>query len=359
MARGSLKVDGDDIAGVGIIVAFFLPSIISLLISFILILPSLSSRGKGKKGGLKGIVPRLGHGGFPERAYNSLESILRAISDIQILLALSLAMSVVVFGICRTIQYHFEIGINLLLLACANYLQTLGLTRHYWRSWPAALAAFIRLLAVIGIYFCFGWILAIQNSSPDTLRKHQFVAERMPGDNKTDSVVFLKAACFLDPYFQNNTFVPLEPAERTSIGLHENNGRAPEWLLGIMLVLLTGIAFITCLVQVFRGPPKTTKRMTVLRLVYRCSIWLLSLAVLCYCAATVFGLRSWVSKSGWLQPVEKGNPDDSVRGFGQTAALVLLAAMVIAALENASVTVKGVKPKKASKGKYRKVKRHV
>ncbi|KAL9026500.1 MAG: hypothetical protein Q9196_004842, partial [Gyalolechia fulgens] len=266
-------------------------------------------------------------------------------------------MSVVVFGICRTLQYHFEIGVNLLLLACANYLQTLGLTRHYWRSWPAALAAFMRLLAVIGIYFCFGWILAIQNSSSDTLRKHQFVAERMPGENKRDSVVFLKAACFLDPGFQNNTFVPLDPGQRTNIGVHENNGQAPEWFFGIMLMVVTGIALITCLVQVFRGPTKTTKRMTVLLAIYYASIWLLSTAVFCYSAATIFGLRSWVSKSGWLQPVERSNPDDSVRGFGQTAALVLLAAMVIAALENASVTVaKTVKPKKASKGKQKKAK---
>lgn len=154
---------------------------------------------------------------------SNLRFVLSQIS--RFLLALALALSVVVFGICRTLQYHFDIGVNLLLLACANYLQTLGLTRQHCRSRQAGLAALLRLLAVVGIYFCCGWILAIQNASQ--LRStHRFVAERMSGDDKRDSVVFLKAACFLDPGFQNNTFSSLSSADRTHIGLEENRGLA-------------------------------------------------------------------------------------------------------------------------------------
>ena len=115
---------------------------------------------------------------------------LRAISDIQMLLALALGISVVLFGVCSTLQYHFEVGVNLLLLACANYLQALGLTRHYWRSRLAGIAALLRLLAVVGIYVCFGWILAIQNY-PTYRGKHHLIAERMPGGQKHDSAVLL------------------------------------------------------------------------------------------------------------------------------------------------------------------------
>lgn len=290
---------------------------------------------------------------FPERAYNFLESTLRAISDIQILLALALALSVVVFGICRTLQYHFDIGVNLLLLACANYLQTLGLTRQYWRSWPAGLAALLRLLAVVGIYFCFGWILAIQNAS-EFRSTHRFVAERMPGDDKRDSVVFLKAACFLDPDFQNNTFSSLSSADRTHIGLEENSGLATEWILGILLAVSTAVAFIVRLVQACRRGTKNLIKVkkSKVRVIYHACIWLLSMTVFGYSASTVIGLQSWVSKSGWLQPGENGNPDDEIRGFGQTVALVLVAAMLIAALENASIIVKKkIKSKMISKGK--------
>ena len=310
------------------------------------------------------MIPRPGarnvkEAGFSEHAFNSLECMLRAISDIQILLALALAISVVLFGVCRTLHYHFEIGINLLLLACANYLQTLGLTRHYWRSWPAGMAAFLRLLAMVGIYFCFGWMLAIQNSGI-FLDKHSFAAERMSDEHTKDSVIFLKAACFLDPDFQNNTFRALDPAERTHIGLQENHGRAAEWYLGLMLAVLTLIAFFICLLSAFNRAIKKSMKKTVLHRIYYALIWLLSMVVFIYSAITVTGLRSWVSKSGWLQPGGNGNPQDDIRGFGQTAALVLMAAMLIGALENASIIVKQTgKQKKVSKRKLGNGKQHV
>lgn len=256
----------------------------------------------------------------PEHAYNFLESVLRAISDIQILLALALGLSVVVFGVCRTLQYQLNISVNLLLLACTSYLQTLGLTRHYWRSWLASMAALLRLLAVVGIYFCFGWILAIQNTFRS---EHQFVAQRMPRRSQTDSAVFLKAACFLDPNFQNNTFVALDEAERTHIGLQDNDGPAAEWVLGILLAVVTTLVLIISIPFFMRRFPRQSKKNTVLHKIYYAFIWIPCAVVFGYSCSTVSGLRSWVSKSGWLQSGERGSPLDGVRGFGQTAAVRL------------------------------------
>ena len=147
------------------------------------------------------------------------------------------------FDSCRKLQYHFGVGTNLLLLACVNYLQTLAFVRHYWRSWCAGVAALLRLLAVFGIYFFLGWILALQNTQP-YVGMHKYTAERLPDNSRKDSVILLKAACFLDPVFQNTTFASLDQQRRNSIGLKNNNGHAAEWIFEILLVLVTGLVFI-------------------------------------------------------------------------------------------------------------------
>ena len=296
------------------------------------------------------MIPRPGIPGAHDNAYNFLESTLRAISDIQILLALALALSVVLFGICRTLQYHFEIGINLLLVACANYLQTLSLTRHYWRSWPTRMAALLRLLIMVGIYFCFGWILAIQNHQP-FLNQHHFAVERMTADNKRDSAILLKAACFLEPSFQNNTFAHLNTAERTHIGLQENTGGAAEWILGLTLGCVTLLIFMFRILGAINHSLEDRIKKMKIHTILCASIWIFSLVVFCYSATTVSNLRSWVSKSGWLQPEEKNNPDDNIRGFGQTAALVLIGAMLINTLDNVSIIIKQTVHKKKASAK--------
>lgn len=120
--------------------------------------------------------------------------------------------------------------------------------RHYWRSWLAGTAALVRLLAVIGIYFLLGWILALQNAAP-FLSVNPFIAERRPGKGRNDSVILLKADC----------------------------------------------------------------------------------------AVTINGLCNWASQSGWLQPENLGSPENSISGFGQILALVIMVAVLIAALDHVSL----------------------
>ena len=123
---------------------------------------------------------------------------------------------------------------------------------------------------------------------------------------------------------------------------------------------LTAFVLIIRLLDHFtRSDEQLMKNSAIHKLCY-VFIWLLSIVVFVYSAATVSGLRSWVSKSGWLQPIEKSNPEYAIRGFGQTAALVLVAAMLISALENASIVVqRAVKNKKLPKAKRGKGKHHV
>ena len=267
-----------------------------------------------------------------------------------------------IFDSCRKLQYHFGIGTNLLLLACVNYLQTLAFVRHYWRSWPAGMAALLRLLAVFGIYFFLGWILALQNAQP-YLEAHPYTAQRLPGQHQKDSVILLKAACFLDPEFQSTAFASLDGEQRGTIGLTTNNGQAAEWIFEILLAVITVLVFILRLLNSIARhseeqlpPGKILKEKA--HLLYWVVIWLLSLTVFCYAATTVTSLRSWVAQSGWMQPAQtKANPENDIHGLGQLIALVLMAAVLISALDNASlsgkrqVVPKQSQPVKQKKGK--------
>ena len=309
--------------------------------------------------------------GPAQKAYHFLEYIIRAISDLQILLALALAISFVVVGICEKLQYQVTIGVNLLLMTCANYLLTLGLVRHHWRSKIAGLAALLRLLAVAGIYFLLGWILSLQND----WRKRPHAAEYMPDKSRNSSAILLKAACFLDPAFQNTTLsqnTTTIPGQRNNdFGIGDNHGLAPEWIFGIFLAIVTTLVLTVRLLGSFTrlgrldsdkaGMPTYMKflKNKLIQKGYWWLIWVLSVVVYGYSAYTISGLRSWVSQSGWLKSGERGNPEDRVSGFGQIAALVLMVAVVIAALDNAALSGKrtgkqkdlNAKPKKGKHGR--------
>lgn len=278
---------------------------------------------------------------------------------------MALAISFVVVGICEKLQYQVTIGVNLLLMTCANYLLSLGLVRHQWRSWTAGLAALLRLMAVAGIYFLLGWILSLHSDRA----KYPYVAEHVPDNSTNESAILLKAACFLDPANQNTDLF----RKTTSIngqsngllpGIKDNNGKAGEWILAILLAITTSIVLLVRLLGSFTrlGRLDSEKAPAYLNIfkkklvhkIYWFSIWSVSLAVYFWSLIVIARIRSWVSNSGWLKSGERGNPEDRVSGFGQIAALVLMVAVVIAALDNAALSHKRKDKQKDLNGKPKK-----
>lgn len=285
----------------------------------------------------------------PEHMYNIMESAIVIISDSQILLGLALAVSFIVIDRCKTLQYHFMIGINLLLLATTSYLQSLAIVRRR-RSLPGRLATILKTASVWFILYFIGWILVTQNAHRS---KHPWAAERLPSSNRTDSVIFLKAACFLDPDFQKTAFLRTNTTmtvKHRYIGLDENTGNSPEWILWVMIVVTMSIVCSvrllgSCCGRFWRKikltvdlpPPTNLTGGKWYDFVFWSFIWGLSFAAYIYVCMTVFPLRIWAFKSGWMKPNEMGeNAENDITGFGQSAALFSIAAVVFAMLEQAS-----------------------
>lgn len=239
------------------------------------------------------------------------------------------------------------IGINLLLLSAVNQLQAFAIARRR-RSLLGSLATILKVVAVGFILYFIGWVLVTQNAQPYKER-HQFVAERMPSSDRNDSVIFLKAACFLDPDFQRK-FRNVTETNRTMIGIETNKGSSPEWVFWVMVVVATSIVCLVCLLgfccgrvwrkiklRVESPPPANLTGGRWFDFVYWGFIWCLSFAVYIYVCMTIFPLRDWAFKSGWLKPNELGGyAENDISGFGQSAALFSLVTVVFAMLEQAS-----------------------
>jgi hypothetical protein len=280
--------------------------------------------------------------------YDFFESALRAISDVQILLTLALALSFIVLDDCSLLEYHWDIGVRLLLLACANYLLTIAYSRRILRPILAGIAAILRFLAVFGIMFILGSILATQNTTGYYSGQRKYIAEPLPPSTRNDSVIFLKAVCFLDPDSQQS-FGNLSDQQRQSIGLDENKGQAAEWIFWVMLVVAIGLVMIirTLIACLHRSRPHAVDLPRVdlkgpmcpspYEILYWVLPWLLAAAIFLYSAVTVAKFRQWAGGSGWLMPDPLGhNAEDNVGGFGQTASLVAIAAVAIGGLDAAA-----------------------
>ena len=233
-----------------------------------------------------------------------------------------------------------------------TWIQTLFFTRRSLMSTWSMLAALVRLAAVAFIFVSLGWILNAR-SSPQFKSRHPLVPEHIPPWNRTDSVIFLKAACFLDPDFQNRTLNGTHFKE--AIGLQENREDPKEWIVFLALASLSGIAVVYLTIKAglthYRwyqygakrnelegelkdeppsltlGPCRTSMGLCVV-------LWLAYAVFTILSAKNVFEIRRWVDQSGWLKLDETGNPETGTAGFGQTLAMVSAAAAVLPILES-------------------------
>ena len=125
-------------------------------------------------------------------------------------------------------------GLTILEIACVNAVLAFTLLRHYWK---APLAAIIRLCGLATVLYFLGVTLQI-------LKVRSYAAERLPPDERLDSLILLKAACFLDPDFKRLVFDKLTPKDFEAVGNLEYKGRRnPEWIFWFMLTAFTCIVF--------------------------------------------------------------------------------------------------------------------
>jgi len=138
--------------------------------------------------------------------YDMLEAAMFSISDGQIFLSLAFSVSFASSTTCKLSQYHLQIGINMWLTATTNAVLSLAIVRNYFRSFFSGLLRLIALLSAL--VFSLGLPLLFRLNSG-------FASETLPPNDRNNSQVLLKAACFMDSSFRkvvvddqiNNTII--------------------------------------------------------------------------------------------------------------------------------------------------------
>ncbi|KAH7114253.1 hypothetical protein B0J11DRAFT_540511, partial [Dendryphion nanum] len=246
-------------------------------------------------------------------------------------------------------MYHFQIGLAILEIACVNAVLAFTLLRHYWK---APLAAVIRLGGL-------GTVLYFLGVTLDILKVRSYAAERLPPEERLDSLILLKAACFLDKDFKRIVFDKLTATDYQAVGDLEYKGRRnPEWIFWFLLTVFTCIVFVFRMVLALidttasegstwrqrLGAAREGAFKAKTRLVY-CSItWAVCLIITIHQANYAFTLRRWAHDSGWMKGKQEffANEEKNVYGFGQLAALFAMAGLLISSLDRMEFRVSSI-----------------
>ncbi|KAK8076980.1 hypothetical protein PG996_003150 [Apiospora saccharicola] len=338
--RGQFPGD-PDIAGIGIIGVFLGATCFALFISAIDVIWQA----------LKTYAPRFGPRLIivlspqprerlkkPDRISltDILESILLPCSDQQIFTGAAYAMTLRYYQGCTISAYHYNIVANMLLISCATHLMSVTIVRHYWR-YP--LVAMLRVVCITGVFIATGLLMVNQNA--DEMTDLHFPTE-IPAANTTTNT-FHNTTSNADAFF-HKTLQQSAPGNK----IH-------GWNWFIVLLLFYIAAGLAEVIRFFRRNRhradwrgKAGKRLSlvfkpksVLRrwvsfgyLLYLGAGIGISSAAVVLSASYIFGLRTWVARSGWMEMKNDLSPEDDWISFGQavpifTSALVLFTALQV------------------------------
>ncbi|KAK4040431.1 hypothetical protein C8A01DRAFT_35573 [Parachaetomium inaequale] len=262
--------------------------------------------------------------------YDLFEAALLCVPDSQLLLAIALfSYFILVNGLCDMSHYHLQIGINLALLACTNFVLSFALVRNYWKS-PSA--AFIRVVCACLVLGGLGVIF-------DARRRRGYTAESSP--SKNDSLILLNAGCFLDDGHDDDLrkLTATNGTGRIVGGLNEAVLSSHDAVFWIVLVGATSAILIF---HVFRFIHRKvsgrhgsddhddnghTAPAPKLFLAWAFMLFVALLVLTCITVASTARNREWVRRSGWMAD---DTEEESVKSFGQIAALVAMVTVMIA-----------------------------
>jgi len=277
-----------------------------------------------------------------EKLYDILEAILFSIPDSQILLAVALIFSFTLGDKCSFSQYHLDIAVNLSLIGCTNFVLAFTLVRNYWEAPLAAVVRillFTAVLAFLGLVFQQQWSVGI-------------TPEQLPPTSRRDSLVLLRADCFLNITYANE-FANLTANESDIIGSVHPDRNPFSTLEGSTYVILVAMSVLSLIVRVYQlvkfrtnGPPRkkrdpysddenTSPTLTSwLYFVWWGLTWLACVVLYGFMAYYIFNLRAWVAQSGWIQPDSlSSNPENYVQSFGQMSAMFTIGTTFLVGLD--------------------------
>ncbi|KAK7977081.1 hypothetical protein PG988_004571 [Apiospora saccharicola] len=235
---------------------------------------------------------------------------------------------------CTISAYHYNIVANMLLISCATHLMSVTIVRHYWR-YP--LVAMLRVVCITGVFI-----------ATDPRRQHDDESAVPVGRVLRDGRLPLK-----DTF--HNTTSNADAFFNKTLQQSAPGNKIHGWNWFIVLLLFYIAAGLAEVIRFFRRNRhradwrgKAGKRLSlvfkpksVLRrwvsfgyLLYLGAGIGISSAAVVLSASYIFGLRTWVAKSGWMKMENDLSPEDDWISFGQavpifTSALVLFTALQV------------------------------
>jgi hypothetical protein len=266
---------------------------------------------------------------FPEQVYDCLEAALFSVPDSQVLLAIALAGTFLAEGRCTLTQYHVDVAVNLILLACINYGLAFIFVRNYWETG----AAFLRIPLFSIVLGFLGWLFHLQQSvglSP----------ERLPPSSRVNSMILLDAECFLNAT-SASALGNLTTQEYDIVGFPDRSVvsyATPENICFVLVVAILSINMVIRLIlrkglsRVPLNPENRGPTLTLwLLFVWWILTWVASAGLYVISTRYIFNLRQWAAQSGWIQLDQDGrNPEDRIQDFGQLSAIVATAGVLVA-----------------------------
>ncbi|KAL2264590.1 hypothetical protein VTJ83DRAFT_7100 [Remersonia thermophila] len=227
--------NGDpDIAGAGVLGAFFAVTGVSVFLGFLDMLWWCSNN-------IFGMVNRLTQ---EERSLKNwqlsvsgiLEAIIITCSDQQIFTGGAYAITLRYAKACTVSAYHYNIVANVLLVTCATHLMAVTVARHYWEH---PYIGVLRLVVTTLVYVITGTLLSKQGSG-----SLGFPTE-IPSYSSQYSPMLLPAACFQRP--GNQIGSEFENAFKSGF-----SGLAHGWPNYVIMLLFYCVAVSVSLGQVVR-----------------------------------------------------------------------------------------------------------
>ncbi|KAK4156591.1 hypothetical protein C8A00DRAFT_12484 [Chaetomidium leptoderma] len=351
-------VGDPDIAGAGVLGAFLIVTVASLLLA-------IASSAWWAAKNVFGVVNRLTR---EEKSLKNwqisiagiIEALIVTCSDQQVFTGGAYAITLRYAKACSVSAYHYNIVANILLVTCATHLMAITVSRHYWEH---AYVGGLRIVVTTLVFVITGVLLSNQGSG-----SLGFPTE-VPPHSDQYSLMLLPAACFQTGDFAFDR--EIEKAFHASSAGEFFTGQIHGWPNYLIMFLFYIIAVFISLGRVVRrGMGHNGKRkrfiawlkmkvpflFRIKRVLYLlfgiylvAGIALTSWTVV-IAAIYVFQLRWWLDRSGWMGLTNNLNPENDPSTFGQLVPLLLMSLTVFTFLQIISGRFQGRKAARHGRG---------
>jgi len=258
------------------------------------------------------------------RGSGLMKALVLATVDVQLILLVAYGWNFSEFGICTMSAYHYNVFINVVLIACSSFILAALVLPSYWKN---PIAAGLRVIATMVVFFFAFTLMIRQHNAFDR------IPERLPPPSRNNSLLLLPATCFLDPILSvTNT---ITSAQGNAIISERNSLTVEFWFFVVLSALFVLGIFGQGVFLCLRRRSETSRRSgkhgfanKSLALIW-IVIWVAVVIIFSCSFNYVLRVRQWVDKSGWreIDPLTGKNPESEVVGLGQLLpvwALVLI-----------------------------------